>query len=157
MEGQFSSEWVFILPPLSSEWLCLLATSQVQLDSPAGPRSSRNLFFLRRSPITSLYFRSSNHISSQSEIKKFACHLLISFLSVKQPSKTCFLPLERSKLQWAHWHGGSQTRLFFHGCVEGPQEGHWPTLRSVLAPNTWSILSYIRRFTSCLQKVFSPA
>lgn len=66
---------------------------------PSRSSELKKSFFLRRSPITSLYFRSSNHISSQSEIKKFACHLLISFLSVKQPSKTCFPPLERSKLQ----------------------------------------------------------
>lgn len=73
------------------------ATSQVPPDDPTYTQSSRNLFSKKGSSITSLCFSSSNHIASQSEIKKFACHLLISFLSVKQPSKTCFLPLERSK------------------------------------------------------------
>lgn len=86
---------VLVWPPLGSEWACpepparfsRLPHIHSELKKPG----------LTEKRIASLYFRSGNHISSQSEIKKFACHLLISFLSVKQPSKTCFPPLERSK------------------------------------------------------------
>jgi hypothetical protein len=76
-----------------------LAASHVQLDNPTHTPSSRSrLYFFKRSSISSLHCRSSSHIASQSEIKKFACHLLISSLSVKQPSKTCFPPFQRRKL-----------------------------------------------------------
>ena len=131
------------------------APSQAQLDNLIYTQSSRNLFFffLKRSPITSLYFRSSNHISSQSEIKKFACHLLISLLSVKQPSKTCFPPLERSRSEWVQSHKGPQTRL----CFSRGEGGQWPTIHPPPHPNIWNILSYLEPLVSCLQSGLLPS
>lgn len=111
----------------------------------------------KRSSITSLYFRSSNHISSQSEIRKFACHLLISFLSVKQPSETCVPPLERGKCDGVFSHRIPDQSVFLHKGMEYPQEGRWPAVHSPLSPNAQDVLSYKQRRVSCLQDSLLPS